>query len=62
MQERMWESIETIPTAFDFPFLDHHGEAAESDIPCLAQLPWADYRALQLCKFGVHFICCYYAA
>lgn len=27
----------------DFPFLDHYGKAAESDIPRLAQLPWSDY-------------------
>lgn len=33
-------------------FADHHGEAAEGDIPGLAQLPGADHRALQLCKLG----------
>lgn len=31
---------------------DHHGEAAEGDIPGLAQLPGADHGALQLCEFG----------
>lgn len=43
--------------ALDFPFLDHHGKAAESDVPRFAQLPWSDHRALQLCKFGVCFMC-----
>lgn len=33
-------------------FADHHGEAAEGDIPGLAQLPGADNGALQLCKCG----------
>lgn len=33
-------------------FADHHGEAAEGDIPGLAQLPGADHGALQLCEFG----------
>lgn len=27
----------------DFLFLDHHGKAAESNIPRFAQLPWSDY-------------------
>lgn len=26
-----------------FPSPDHHGEAAESDVPRFAQLPWPDY-------------------
>lgn len=33
-------------------FADHHGEAAEGDIPGPAQLPGADHGALQLCEFG----------
>ena len=46
----------------DFLFLDHHGKAAKSDVPRFAQLPGADYWALQLCKFGVRFVCPYFAA
>lgn len=33
-------------------FVDHHGEAAEGDVPGLAQLPGADHGALHLCESG----------
>lgn len=54
MPERVWENAKSISLLLLLPslFADHHGEAAEGDIPGLAQLPGADHGALQLCEFG----------